>query len=86
MATNDGFAPYPIGLTALEVKTAINRAFNLSTELQGYVGIQSNATAPTIAGGVKTGDVWEDISNAKFYNARIDATDPQNPVLVYFEV
>jgi hypothetical protein len=29
MATNDGFEPYPLGLTALEAKNAIEKAHNL---------------------------------------------------------
>ena len=84
MATNDGYSPYPIGLTALQVKDAINRSHNLDTEFANYVGISTNATAPTIAGGVKDGDIWLDTTNSKYYVARIDTTG--TPVLLFFEV
>jgi len=86
MATNDGYSPYTLGMTAAEAATAITRAANLSTELLGYVGYTGAATPPTIAGGANDGDVWYDSANGLFYRAQIDVVNPASPVLIYFEI
>lgn len=78
MATNDGYSPYPLGLTALQTVTAITRAFNLDTELQGYVVYSEGATSPTTA---KSGDLWLNTSTGKLYRAHFEST-----VLVWLEV
>ena len=80
MATNDGYAPYPIGLTAAQTVEAILRAFNLDTEFANYVKYTGNATAPVIA-VTKDGDIWVNSTAAKVYRAYIaDST------LFWFEV
>jgi hypothetical protein len=78
MATNDGYSPYPLGLTAVQAVTAITRAHNLSTELQGYVTYTSSATPPVAA---KTGDLWLNSTSGKLYRASFEST-----VLVWLEV
>lgn len=78
MATNDGYSPYPLGLTAVQAVEAINRAYNLSTELGGYVVYQEGTTAPTTA---KSGDLWLNSSTGKLFRASFEST-----VLVWLEV
>lgn len=80
MATNDGYSPYPIGLTAAESVAAIRRAFNLSTELLGYVRYAGATTPPTIL-NTKNGDIWLNSTTDKLYRAYIDGT-----TLIWFEV
>lgn len=80
MATNDGYSPYPIGLTASESVAAITRAFNLDTELLGYVRFATSASAPLIA-NTKTGDIWENTVDGKTYRASVDGA-----TLIWFEV
>ena len=84
MATNDGYSPYPLGLTALDAKNAIIRASNLSTELLNYVGTSGSNTVPTLASGIKANDVWENTADGVVYRAYIDTVG--TPVLVWFEV
>ena len=80
MTTNDGYSPYPIGLTAAESVAAIRRAFNLDTELLGYVRYSGTTTPPTIL-TTKNGDLWLNASTDKLYRAAIDGT-----TLLWFEV
>jgi len=84
MATNDGYTPYPLGLTAAEVKTAITRAFNLTAELSLYVGFSGNAVVPTLASGIKDGDIWHNTATGVRYQAYVDNIG--TPTLVFFEV
>jgi len=84
MATNDGYSPYPLGLTAAQATAAIKRAFNLDTEFLGYVRYSSSATPPTILAS-KHGDLWLNSSNDKLYKASI-GTDNGTAVLLWFEV
>mgnify|MGYP000178484142 FL=1 len=84
MATNDGYSPYPLGLTAAQATAAIKRAFNLDTEFLGYVRYSSSATPPTILTS-KHGDLWLNSSNDKLYKASIGA-DGNGAVLLWFEV
>jgi len=86
MATNDGYSPYPVPLTALQVKDALVRASNLTVELANYVGHNTSATLPTLATGIKAGDIWEDTANGIYYRAYVDTVIPASPVLVFFEV
>lgn len=37
MATNDGYSPYPIGLTAVDTVAALTRAHNSNTLFVNYV-------------------------------------------------
>jgi len=92
MATNDGYSPYAIGLTALQVKDSITRSHNLSTELGHgaafsgrYVGYSDANTPPNVNQGIKEGDIWHDITNGIFYRAYIDTTVIPN-VALYFEI
>jgi hypothetical protein len=80
MATNDGYSPYPIGLTAAEATGAIRRAFNLSTELLGYVRFKSHAERPN-ALATKDGDLWYNSTGQKLYRASVDSG-----TVVWFEV
>jgi len=84
MATNDGYSPYPLGLTAQQAKDAITRAHNLSTELLGYIAYLDSSILPTLLDGVKEGDIWHDPVGGKYYRAYVDTTGA--PVLLYFEV
>jgi len=93
MATADGYAPYPLNLTALQVKDAITRAFNLDTEFLGKVSYFDTPTPPALSAlpnSIKTGDFWHDsstgINGDKLYQAKVDNSDALNPVLVLFEV
>jgi hypothetical protein len=78
MATNDGYAPYPLGLTAVQAVTAITRSHNLTTELAGYVSYTESGTAPTVA---KTSDKWLNTTTSKLYAAHFESS-----VLVWLEV
>lgn len=80
MATNDGYSPYPLGLTAAEATSAIRRAFNMDTELLGYVRYKSSVTAPSVL-NTKDGDLWLNATTQKLYRASVDGT-----VLIWFEV
>lgn len=80
MATNDGYSPYPIGLTAAEATGAIRRAFNLSTELLGYVRFKSHTDRPS-ALATKDGDLWYFTTAQKLYRASVDSD-----TVVWFEV
>lgn len=86
MATNDGYSPYPIGLTAVESVSAINRAFNLDEELRGntngYGKYYDSSTAPSIAtNNIKSGDVWRNSTTSKLYMANVETG-----ILVWIEV
>lgn len=80
MATNDGYSPYPIGLTAAESVAAIKRAHNLSTELLGYVRFKSHADRPN-AFETKDGDLWYNTVMQKLYRASVDTG-----TVIWFEV
>lgn len=70
MATLDGYAPYPIQLTAEQSVYAIRRAFNLDEELINYVyrTIADNAPAkPTY------GDIWTD--EDRLYRAFVEGAN-----------
>lgn len=84
MATNDGYSPYPLGLTAADAVIAIKRAFNLDTELLGYVRYSSSATPPTILNS-KHGDLWLNSTTDKLYRASV-GVDNGTAVLFWFEV
>lgn len=80
MATNDGYSPYPIGLTAAEAVAAIKRAHNLYIELSVYNGFRQSATPPAIL-TIKNGDLWFNTTTEILYRANIDGT-----TLLWFEV
>jgi hypothetical protein len=70
MATNDGYSPYPIGLTASQTVEAIMRAYNLSDG--DFVKYVEGLTAPT---SPKMGDIWNNLSENKAYRAYVDGSD-----------
>ena len=80
MATNDGFSPYPIGLTAAQSVAAILRAHNFDGEIAGLVAFTDSDTAPLVA-NTKTGDIWQYTTQGKLYRGWVDGTD-----LLWFEV
>jgi len=84
MATNDGYSPYPLGLTAADAATAINRAFDLDSELLNYVKFTSSATPPNVL-ETKAGDLWLNTTTDILYRASI-GDDAGNPLLLWFEV
>jgi len=86
MATNDGYAPYQLGITAAEVQTALNNALVLNNTLLNYQAYFETTTPPTIAMGVKENDTWHDITNGIFYRVYIDNSNPASPVPLFFEV
>lgn len=57
MATNDGYTPYPVNLTAEQTVYAISRAFNLDVELLGYIKRTISTSLPTTP---KHGDFYSD--------------------------
>lgn len=76
MATNDGYNPYPIGLSAVDTVAALNRAhtakdifINYTTQSVLPVEIQHN------------GDIWHDSDTGKMYSGYY-----QDNVLVWMEV
>lgn len=64
MATNDGYSPYPIGLTAVDTVAALTRAHNSNTLFVNYV---AQAAVPTSIS--HNGDIWNDIDTNKLYRA-----------------
>lgn len=80
MATNDGYSPYPIGLTAAQAVAAIKRAYNLNTELGEYVKYKESSIAPELV-NTKNGDLWYNTSTLSLYRAYIEDT-----TLLWFEV
>jgi hypothetical protein len=90
MATNDGYSPYPIGLTASQSVSAINNAYNMSSILTQYSRFTTAAVPPAISttdshlGTVTTkeGDYWFDNVNYILYRAYIDSSSN----LFWFEV
>jgi hypothetical protein len=80
MATNDGYQPYPIGLTASQATNAIKRAHDLDEELSEFVKITSSITPPTVL-ETKTGDLWKNLTTSKIYRASIEGS-----TLLWFEV
>lgn len=80
MATNDGFSPYPIGLTAAESVAAILRAHNLTVELGGFVSFFSDTVIPLV-GVTKIGDIFDKTDTGKLYRAAVDGA-----TLIWFEV
>ncbi len=94
MATNDGYSPYPLGLTAGEAVTAILKAHNLEAsidsildaygignlgeELNDKINFVESATIPTDA---KAGTIWRDIDSNVLHIAYTDDVE-----LVWFEV
>jgi len=80
MATNDGYSPYPLGLTASQATEAITRAYNLSTELNSYVKITQSAVAPAPS-ITKNGDHWVNTTTGKLYRVQIVGS-----ILTWFEV
>lgn len=79
MATNDGYSPYPIGLTASETVEAIKRAHNIDNDLAGYVGYSESASTPSIT-NVKSGDLWRNTNTNKLFRAYVESD-----VLVWLE-
>lgn len=72
MATNDGYAPYPLGLTASEAVTAITRAFNMSTELENYQYYYTQSALPTTV--IRSGDLWRDEDSNKVYMSTLEGS------------
>jgi hypothetical protein len=67
MATNDGYSPYPTGLTAAEIVTALDRASNLADGT--FVQFTEAATAPTTP---KNGDKWRNTTLNLTYVAFVE--------------
>lgn len=83
MATNDGYNPYPINLSAKQSVEAIRRAHVLPETLAHYSFISKTDTPPTISEIKTSGEFWFNESNGKLYRSYISDTDN---VLVWFEV
>jgi hypothetical protein len=80
MATNDGYSPYPIGLTASQSVEAIRRAYDLDVELEEYVKMIQSETPPAKSTS-KMGDLWYNITSQKIYRAYLE-----DNILVWIEV
>lgn len=78
MATLDGYAPYPIGLTASQTVAAIIRAHNLDSEIGSLQDYYSQAAVPATS---KSGVIWRDTDSNKVFTSIIESG-----VTVWFEV
>lgn len=80
MATNDGYDPYPTGLTAEQVVEALTRAYNLSdgTFVKYFYGTDAPAAA-------KNGDIWENSTLQKNYQAYV-ADSGGTTYIVWLEI
>jgi len=83
MATQDGYAPYPINLTAKQSVDAIHRAHKLPETLAQYSHIAQTDTPPTYEDIETSGEFWFNTTNGKVYRAFKNDDDQ---VLVWFEV
>jgi len=70
MATLDGYAPFPIGLTASQTVSAISRAHNLDSELINYQDYYSQSGMPTTT---KSGSIWRDLDTNKVFSCFIES-------------
>jgi len=80
MATNDGYSPYPLGLSAADASAAIRRAYYLDDELAGFVRYTNADTAPSVI-NTMTGDLWYSTTLNKLFRAEVEGT-----TLIWFEV
>lgn len=87
MATLDGYAPYPIGLTAEEAKEALLRSGNLEATLANfqYTFSQSGLPSSTVTiddfeKTVQSGDMWRDTDTNRTFQALVE-----NSVVVWLE-
>jgi hypothetical protein len=80
MPTNDGYTPYPIGLTAEETVAALQRSNDLDNEFSNYVKFFTSSTSPNIS-QTKNSDIWLNSDTSKLYRASIDGS-----TLIWFEV
>lgn len=83
MATQDGFSPYPINLTAAQSVAAIHRAHNLEETLAHYPFIAQTETPPTLETVKTSGEFWYCTKTAKLYRCYINETEG---VILWFEV
>jgi hypothetical protein len=67
MATNDGYSPYPTGLTAAEIVTALGKASNLADG--AFVQFTEAATAPLTP---ENGDKWHNTTTGLTYVAFVE--------------
>jgi hypothetical protein len=68
MATNDGYSPYPTGLTAAEIVTALGKASNLADG--AFVQFTEASTAPPTP---KNGDKWRNTTLNLTYIAFVES-------------
>lgn len=82
MATQDGYSPYPIGLSAADSVTAIRRAHNLLDTLKSYCEIIPAESAPTYEDIENQCSYWYDTLNNKLYRAFVNE---DTSAVVWFE-
>ena len=70
MSTQDGYAPYPVELTAAQTVHAIKRAFALDAELKGFVARHISADVPVKA---IHGDFYSD--NDRNFLAQVEGSN-----------
>lgn len=80
MATNDGYTPYSVDLTASQVKTALQNAHNYlpSALPNGYTDYIASGTKPTQTADSRTiraGMIWNDTTNQRVYRAIVTDTE-----------
>ena len=83
MATNDGYNPYPLNLSAQQSVEAIHRAHKLPETLAQYPHITKTETPPTFADVETSGEFWFNTTTSKLYRAF--KNDAEN-VLIWIEV
>ena len=70
MATQDGYVAYPTNLTAEQIVFSLNRAWDLSNELENYIYRTISTTKPT---DPKFGDFYSD--EDKCYRAWVEGNN-----------
>jgi len=83
MATLDGFAPYPINLSAKNSVDAIHRAHVLPETLSHYSFVAVTDTPPAY-GDVKTScEFWVNSETGKVYRSCVNH---EEEIIIWFEV
>lgn len=83
MATNDGYQPYPIGLTASQSVDGIKNGYQLYNILKNYTRVYESETAPTITDVYNGYEIWYNTLTDKVY--RSSKNDEKN-IVAWFEL
>lgn len=80
MATNDGYSPYPTGMTARQAVQALWNAYNMGTNVCKIV---SQTNAPSYSEVPNDCSFWYNTTNNKLYRC---ARNDDLGMLAWFEV